>query len=164
MLFLAPALNPKTTDIDTLYGTYSTDCEQLALMNEQFWDDQKVSYQQVRLYIIRYLFSVTNGGLASGCPSVNNQNSQDMISTTQTGAVRCCSFDGGSCESEIPECSTLTFSNAKLECSEFGMRLCTEEELASNICCGTGCEFDIELVWYAKGNVILLSYHLLSKL
>ena len=105
------------------------------------------------MYIIRYLFSVTNGGLASGCPNVNNQNSQDMISTTQTGAVRCCSFDGGSCESDIPECSTLTFSNAKQECCEFGMRLCTEEELASNICCGTGCSFDTELVWYTKGNM-----------
>ena len=131
-------------------------------LNEQFWEDQKVPYQQVRLYIIWYLFSVINtggytsgytGGLASGCPNNNNQNSQDMISTTQTGAVRCCSFDGGSCESEIPECSTLTFSNAKQECSNFGMRLCTEEELASNICCGTGCSFDIELVWYTKGNM-----------
>ena len=102
------------------------------------------------MYIIRYLFSVTNGGLASGCPSVNNQNSQDMISPTQTGAVRCCSFDGGSCESK---CSILTFSNAKQKCSEFGMRLCTEEELASKICCGTGCTFDNKLVWYTQGNL-----------
>ena len=75
-----------------------------------------------------------------------------MISTTQTGAVRCCSFDGGSCKSFTPDCTTLTFSNAKQECSEFGMRLCTEEELAGNICCGTGCGFDFELVWYTKGN------------
>ena len=98
---------------------------------------------------------VTQGGLASGCPSKDNsiENTQDVISTDQTGAVRCCSFDGGSCESDIPECFTLTFSNAKQECSEFGMRLCTEEELASNICCGTGCNFDFELVWYTKGNL-----------
>ena len=87
-----------------------------------------------------------------------------MISSTQTGAVRCCSFDGGSCKSKIPDCSTLTFSNAEEKCSIFGMRLCTKEELASNICCGTGCEFDIELVLYTKGNVILLYYQLLSKL
>ena len=92
-------------------------------------------------------------GLASGCPSQNTQNTQDMISTTQTGAVRCCSFDGASCASETPNCSTQTFSNAKQECSEFGMRLCTEEELASNICCGTGCDFDFGLVWYTKGNL-----------
>ena len=84
-----------------------------------------------------------------------------MISTTQTGAVRCCSFDdygnGRSCKSKIPDCSTLTFSNAKKKCSEFGMRLCTEEELASNICCKTGCNFDFKLVWYTKGNLILLN-------
>ena len=112
-------------------------------------------------YNISYLFSVKFGGLASSCHS-NIQNSQDMISTTQTSAVRCCSLDGGSCKSKIPDCSTVTFSNARDECSRFGMRLCTEEELASNICCGTGCGFDIELVWYAKGNMILLSYQLLS--
>ena len=33
------------------------------------------------------------------------------------------------------------------------MRLCTEEELAGNICCGTGCSFDLELVWYTKGKL-----------
>ena len=99
------------------------------------------------------LFSVTQGGLASGCNADNAnaiQHNQDMISTTQTGAVRCCSFDGGSCESK---CSILTFSNAKQKCSEFGLRLCTVEELAGNICCGTGCEFDRELVWYTKGDL-----------
>ena len=102
-----------------------------------------------------YLFSVTQGGLVSGCPSNPNaiKKTQDMISTTQTGPVRCCSFDSRSCKSKTPDCSTLTFSNAKTECSEFGMRLCTEEELASNICCTTGCNFDTELVWYTKGNM-----------
>ena len=107
------------------------------------------------------LFSVTQGGLAAGCNAdyANAiQHDQDMISTTQTGAVRCCSFDGESCKSKIPDCLTLTFSNAKEKCSQFGMRLCTEEELASNICCTTGCEFDFELVWYTKGNMILLNY------
>ena len=76
-----------------------------------------------------------------------------MISTTQTGAVRCCSIDGASCKSEIPDCLTLTFSKAQQKCSEFGMRLCTEKELASNICCDTGCGFDYEMVWYEKGNM-----------
>ena len=102
------------------------------------------------------LFSVTQGGLAAGCNADNAnaiQHNQDLISTTQTGAVRCCSFDGESCKSKIPDCSTLTFSNAIQKCSEFGMRLCTEEELARNICCGTGCDFDLELVWYTKGKL-----------
>ena len=104
----------------------------------------------------KYLFSVTDGGLASGCPSNPNapQNTQDMISTAQTGSVRCCTFDGGSCTSKTPYCSTLTFSYAKQECSEFGMHLCTKQELASNICCSTGCGFDTKLVWYTEGNIL----------
>ena len=111
-----------------------------------------------------YLFSVTFGVLASGCPkrllesNPNDiQNSQDMISDSQTSAVRCCSLDGGSCESKIPDCSTLSFSKAQQKCSEFRMRLCTKEELSNNICCGTGCSFDLELVWYTKGNMFCSS-------
>ena len=104
----------------------------------------------------KYLFSVTHGGLASGCPQNPNgfQNThEDMNSTTQTGAVRCCSYDGGSCESETIGCFTLTFSEAQQKCSEFGMRLCTEEELFTNICCSSGCSFDYELVWFRKGKL-----------
>ena len=106
------------------------------------------------------LFSVTQGGLASGCNADNAnaiQHNQDMISTTQTGAVRCCSFDGESCKSKIPDCSTLSFSKAQQKCSEFRMRLCTKEELSNNICCGTGCLFDLKLVWYTKGNMFCSS-------
>ena len=103
--------------------------------------------------------SVTHGGLASGCPRIPDaiQKTQDMISTTQTGAVRCCSFDGGSCKSKIPDCSTLTFSEAEQKCDKFGMRLCSKQELASNICCNTGCMFDLKLVWFTKGNMFCSS-------
>ena len=86
-----------------------------------------------------------------------------MISTTQTGAVRCCSFDGESCKSKIPDCSTLSFSKAQQKCSEFRMRLCTEEELSNNICCGTGCSFDLKLVWYTKGNLFFSSIKILMQ-
>ena len=110
----------------------------------------------VCISLSKYLFSVTHGGLASGCPqnAIGYQNYQeDMISTTQTGNVRCCSYDGGSCESETIGCLTLTFSEAQEKCSEFGMRLCTVEELNTNICCSTGCSFDFELIWYRKGKL-----------
>ena len=116
------------------------------------------------------LFSVTQGGLAAGCFSLSPlhwhnanaiQHNQDMISTTQTGAVRCCSFDGESCKSKIPDCSTLSFSKAQQKCSEFRMRLCTKEELSNNICCGTGCSFDLKLVWYTKGNLFCSSIKIL---
>ena len=86
-----------------------------------------------------------------------------MISTTQTGAVRCCSFDGESCKSKIPDCSTLSFSKAQQKCSEFRMRLCTEEELSNNICCRTGCSFDSKLVWYTKGNMFCSSIKILMQ-
>ena len=76
-----------------------------------------------------------------------------MIYTNQTGAVRCCSLDGGACKSETPDCSSLTFLEAQQKCVNFGMRLCSEQELSSNICCGTGCSFDAKLVWYTKGNL-----------
>ena len=108
---------------------------------------------------------VKQGGLTSGCPSKANgiQKTQDMISTAQIGAVRCCSFDGGSCKSKTPDCSRLTFSNANRECSQFGLRLCTKKELASNICCATGCNFDAELVWYTKGNMFCSNIKILMQ-
>jgi len=34
------------------------------------------------------------------------------------------------------------------------MRLCTVEELNTNICCSTGCSFDFELIWYRKAQVL----------
>ena len=71
----------------------------------------------------------TQGGLWSHCPVSSFKKTEDMISTTQTGAVRCCSIDGASCKSEIPDCLTLTFSKAQQKCSEIGMRLCTEKEM-----------------------------------
>ena len=117
-------------------------------------------YQNCLIYHSGNLFSVTEGGLAAGCNAdyANAiQHDQDMISTTKTGAVRCCSFDGESCKSKIPDCSTLSFSKAQQKCSEFRMRLCTKEELSNNICCGTGCSFDLELVWYTKGNMFCSS-------
>ena len=86
-----------------------------------------------------------------------------MIYTNQTGAVRCCSLDGGSCKSETPDCSSLTFLEAQQKCINFGMRLCSEQELSSNICCNTGCYFDVELVWYTKGNMFCLSIKILMQ-
>ena len=92
-----------------------------------------------------------SGGLAKGCNPTGTAT--DLTSTTQTGGVRCCSYDGGSCESETIGCLTVTFSEAQQTCSEFGMRLCTEEELLSNVCCTSGCGFDSDMVWYRKGKL-----------
>ena len=131
-----------------------------------------LSYYKIgNVFLILYIlkFSVTQGGLTPGCPSKDNfflsiENTQDMIPTNQTGAVRCCSFDGGSCKSETPDCSKLTASKAYHKCAEFEMRLCSEQELSSNICCGTGCLFDEELVWYTKGSMFCSNIKILMQL
>ena len=84
---------------------------------------------------------------------------QGMTSTSPI-AVRCCSNDDcGTCKSVCPghvapPLEFTTFSEAQQKCSDLGMRLCTKKELASKICCGTGCGIDSKYVWYApEGNV-----------
>ena len=129
---------------------------------------QGLSYHKIdNVFLILYIlkFSVTDGGLASGCPSKDNsiENTQDVISTNQTGAVRCCSYEGGSCKSETPDCSKLTLTKAYRKCAKFDMRLCSEQELSSNICCGTGCLFDEELVWYTTGNMFCSNIKILMQ-
>ena len=34
-----------------------------------------------------------------------------------------------------------------------GMRLCTEKELANNVCCGAGCGAKAGRAWFAVGNL-----------
>ena len=114
----------------------------------------------ISLLVPDFQRSVWSGGKASGCPP-SPTGKEDLISTTQTGAVRCCSYDGGSCESTTIGCLTQTFSEAQQTCSEFEMRLCTEEELLSSICCSTGCQFDSEYVWYRKGKLFCSTYALI---
>ena len=85
-----------------------------------------------------------------GQPRGTNQNGQF---TGQAG-VRCCSNDDcGTCKSVCPP-AKVSRSDAEQKCSELEMRLCTKKELASEICCGTGCSLDTKLVWYGtEGNV-----------
>ena len=77
----------------------------------------------------------------------------------QVAAVRCCSLSGISCitpgghnAEQYGEClKTATFEEAEGKCASINMRLCTLEELESNLCCGTGCEFDMKLTWHKRG-------------
>ena len=43
--------------------------------------------------------------------------------------------------------TTKNYFDAEAECVELGMRLCTKDELLSNMCCGTGGQCDSKLVW-----------------
>ena len=64
--------------------------------------------------------------------------------------VRCCSSDGTSCNTHSSCTSWNDLKNhvdAEAECVADGMRLCTKDELLSEICCATGGGCDSLKVW-----------------
>ena len=64
--------------------------------------------------------------------------------------VRCCTTDGTSCSttSQCTNSNDLTnYADAKGTCEANGQRLCTKDELLSDICCGTGGSCDSHEVW-----------------
>ena len=69
---------------------------------------------------------------------------------TSEAFVRCCSFDGTSCTT-VNDCNDsdnlMSYSDAEDECSKIGMRLCTKDELLTELCCGTGGTCDSNAVW-----------------
>ena len=74
-------------------------------------------------------------------------------SETSSAYVICCSdysVDGypcktiGNCENESEKVS---YAKAKFECSKDGMRLCTKDELLSDVCCKTAGKCDSVAVW-----------------
>ena len=71
-------------------------------------------------------------------------------SETSTGFVRCCSDDATSC-STISNCrdpsDLVTYAEAATKCAAKGQRLCTKDELLSDVCCGTGKKCDSYGVW-----------------
>ena len=71
-------------------------------------------------------------------------------SETSEAFVRCCSSDGSSCDT-VNDCTNsnnlMNYANAEEECSAIGMRLCTKDELLTEVCCGSGGQCDSEAVW-----------------
>ena len=64
--------------------------------------------------------------------------------------VRCCSTDGTSCttKSQCTDSADLVmYADAEAECAASGQRLCTKEELLTDMCCGTGGSCDSHGVW-----------------
>ena len=77
----------------------------------------------------------------------------DFQRETSSAYVICCSedsFDGspcktiGNCESESEKVS---YAEAKSKCYYEGKRLCTKDELLSDICCKTAGKCDSYAVW-----------------
>merc|ERR1712038_2230250 len=91
-----------------------------------------------------------------GCHS-EKRTPDDVVgfyqSESSTAFVRCCSIDAaGSTDCEtVSNCNDsrdlVTFADAETECAAKGMRLCTMDELLSDICCGTGGNCDSLAVW-----------------
>ena len=76
----------------------------------------------------------------------------DNPSSSEKGAVRCCSKDGRTCVTpgafvEPKSCLVTTFAEAEAKCAEEGMRICTADELDRHKCCNTGCDFNDKLTW-----------------
>jgi len=91
-----------------------------------------------------------------GCPKENDN--QTVTSTPLEAAVRCCSLSdincitpGGPQFKHHGEClETATFEEAEEKCASINMRLCTSDELKSNMCCRTGCGFDTKPTWHKR--------------
>merc|ERR1719210_249054 len=59
-----------------------------------------------------------------------------------TASVRCCKNDGSSCITPAACFTGKSHAQAAHICAGKGLRLCSLNELAGGICCGTGCDFD----------------------
>lgn len=79
--------------------------------------------------------------------------------TFENHAVRCCSYDGGNCETVTRfGCeSSATWWEANEACHEKGKRLCTVSEMEDYKCCVTGCMFDVDKVWTSSFNIVYRS-------
>jgi hypothetical protein len=107
------------------------------------------------------LWGVTVDGCSSdnsnGDSSRGDQSGQ-MIpravhSADEHAAVRCCSHDGNSCESDVQGVcyDFASLHDAAAICRAANMRLCSEAEMDRGVCCGTGCWFNHYAVWVSDG-------------
>jgi len=114
------------------------------------------------------VYQVSGGATMDGCPSDNSNsgnpsNGWDVGDMSQaeiplavngvddTASVRCCSYDGNSCESDVGGVCHMdkTFVEAHAICAASGRRLCSQAEIPQ--CCGTGCWFNHHAVWITDG-------------
>ena len=78
--------------------------------------------------------------------------------------VRCCSMEGDKCYTlgNCPD-DAVGFDDARIKCKSAGYRLCTKDELLSNVCCDTGGDCDIYAVWTSTSitGVVFKDYYIL---
>ena len=65
--------------------------------------------------------------------------------------IRCCSVDGTECTTVTANCKeptyATTYDDAVSQCESQGLRLCTKNELLTDVCCGTGGGCDSYAIW-----------------
>ena len=76
----------------------------------------------------------------------DDYNATFELSSFEAG-VRCCSMDGTTCDTFSKCPGKSTYCDAVRECEEKKMRVCTKDELLSEICCDTGGQCDNHPVW-----------------
>lgn len=111
-------------------------------------DNREYEEQGSSYYVVDGAPLNTVGGHQStACASANGNSA----------AIRCCSHAGDTCvslcTSPVPTTQAEAFTRyttheyATVQCIAVGRRLCTQLELESNICRGSGCHYDKVLVW-----------------
>jgi Ca2+-binding EF-hand superfamily protein len=87
-----------------------------------------------------------------GCPKVHpeSRNKDKQLASSATAAVRCCSYTETKCESKLVGCKRQSYEAAEETCAAQGMRLCSWHELKTNVCCGSGCNMDLEPAWVLR--------------
>ena len=88
-------------------------------------------------------FYVDDGCQATGGANIPGKLQEE---SNQAG-VRCCSLNGNDCVTHGSCPGSSTYEEAKSQCAILGRRLCTKDELLSDVCCSTGGGCDYSYVW-----------------
>ena len=96
------------------------------------------------------MYTLESAWAQDGCSSSGDSpTAADRPNSFKT-CVRCCSDDGTTCFTPH-DCTIasnwVTYDDAVPKCAVIGKRLCTREELNTDVCCGTGGSGDSYLVW-----------------
>ena len=82
----------------------------------------------------------SDGKILDDVPGAFQQKSKSF-------GVRCCSMDARACVTHGKCPGSSTYEEAKSQCASLGNRLCTKNELLSEVCCATGGSCDNHGVW-----------------
>merc|ERR1719483_781857 len=86
-----------------------------------------------------------NGDKHPECLPIDARNSVQSNHSGNKLSVGCCSDYE---DADRPGCRTqATWEEARDQCADWGMRLCTREEADDDLTAGTGCNFDLDLQW-----------------